>query len=376
MKSSHKFYAATGGLLIAALMGFSQSFADDQVTTPATPEKPIEMVTPANNASGSDKFNLEGVVDNKGEAAPEKDAAAAEDANKAAAAESTESAGKSVVPEKSAPESKDAETTEAVKDSEATKVEAEPAAKSTEAEKSTAESTPEAEEVTPADTEKSTEEATGESEKAELVEESDVPESKVTEEAKEEASVTAAATSEVKAAPVVPVTYVQARHSSVTSSADADEIVAPHPQAEAPLLTMAKTEEATPSSEKTPNGESVVVFFELPQPAGPALVPGQATPLLNSAVSEEATNANVVPATAVQQEAPVQQAATQKNVSRVSAGTTVTSESGTLSRSLARTGSIAQYAALLSAGALILGVAFVAGAIATSRRNSRLVDAE
>ena len=145
-------------------------------------------------------------------------------------------------------------------------------------------------------------------------------------------------------------------------------VAAPDPQAPAPLLTMAKTENTPPAD---PNGQSQVVWFELPEPAGPALVPGQTTPLLNSAVSEApAVNANVVPATAVQASAVQAAPAQQAQVNRAQA----VSEAGTLSRSLARTGSVAQYAALLSVAALIAGVGLLAGAVATTRRRASEVE--
>lgn len=341
MKSSHKFYAATGGLLVAALMGFAGAHADT-----GAPEldasSPIEPVASA-PAGG---FEVGDSAEGKEAVAPEKQEAA--DAEKAPVA---------------AQEKAEKATDEA----EVAKSEAEPVAKDATEEKTEATEAPKAEESAPAEAKENSEEAT--TDEAESTEPST---EKVAEEAKEEAPVTAAAETEVKAEPVIPVTYVLPSHSSVAASGDAEEVVTPQPDAEAPLLTMAKTEEAVPSSEKTPNGESQVVFFELPQPAGPALVPGQATPLLNAAVSEEATvNANVVPSTAVQESAAVTQ-----HSAKVNASSTVAAETGTLSRGLARTGSIAQYATLLSAGALILGVAFLVGAVATSRRNSRLVDAE
>ena len=157
-------------------------------------------------------------------------------------------------------------------------------------------------------------------------------------------------------------TYVSA--ASFTASSRAD-LATPTPVADlGPLMTMANTE-ATPEQ---PNGESMVVWFELPEPAGPALVPGQATPMLGTAVSEEATvSSNVIPATAVQT-AVVSQP--QQNVTAAQASA-VNAESGNLSRSLARTGSIAQYAAILSAAALILGVGLLVGAAATTRRGIR-----
>ncbi|WP_279057865.1 peptidase [Mobiluncus mulieris] len=341
MKSSHKFYAATGGLLVAALMGFAGAHADTGVpeVDASTPIEPVASVP----AGG---FEVGESAEGKETAAPEKQEAA--DAEKA-------------------PVTTQEKAEKAADEAEVAKSEAESVAKDATEEKSEATEAPKAADSAPTEAKENSEEAT--TDKAKTTEPST---EKVAEETKEGTSVAAAAGTEVNAESVVPVTYVLPSHSSVAASDDAEEVVTPQPDAQAPLLTMAKTEEAVPSSEKTPNGESQVVFFELPQPAGPALVPGQATPLLNAAVSEEATvNANVVPSTAVQENAAVAQYNAKANAS-----SKVAAETGTLSRSLARTGSIAQYVTLLSAGALILGLAFLVGAVATSRRNSRLVDAE
>ncbi|WP_278971653.1 peptidase [Mobiluncus mulieris] len=341
MKSSHKFYAATGGLLVAALMGFAGAHADTGVpeVDASTPIEPVASVP----AGG---FEVGESAEGKETVAPEKQEAA--DAEKA-------------------PVTTQEKAEKAADEAEVAKSEAESVAKDATEEKSEATEAPKAADSAPTEAKENSEEAT--TDKAKTTEPST---EKVAEETKEGTSVAAAAGTEVNAESVVPVTYVLPSHSSVAASDDAEEVVTPQPDAQAPLLTMAKTEEAVPSSEKTPNGESQVVFFELPQPAGPALVPGQATPLLNAAVSEEATvNANVVPSTAVQENAAVAQYNAKANAS-----SKVAAETGTLSRSLARTGSIAQYVTLLSAGALILGLAFLVGAVATSRRNSRLVDAE
>ncbi|EEZ91989.1 LPXTG-motif cell wall anchor domain protein [Mobiluncus mulieris 28-1] len=322
-------------------MGFAGAHADTGVpeVDASTPIEPVASVP----AGG---FEVGESAEGKEAAAPEKQEAA--DAEKA-------------------PVTTQEKAEKATDEAEVAKSEAESVAKDATEEKSEATEAPKAADSAPTEAKENSEEAT--TDKAKTTEPST---EKVAEETKEGTSVAAAAETEVNAESVVPVTYVLPSHSSVAASDDAEEVVTPQPDAQAPLLTMAKTEEAVPSSEKTPNGESQVVFFELPQPAGPALVPGQATPLLNAAVSEEATvNANVVPSTAVQENAAV----AQYNV-KANASSKVAAETGTLSRSLARTGSIAQYATLLSAGALILGLAFLVGAVATSRRNSRLVDAE
>lgn len=366
MKSSHKLYAATGGLMIAALMGYAGAFAYDTPTVGAADTQPIEVTSAAPTSATEDTFSLEGISPEETTAPAE--TASADPATEAAPTEAApvdETPAETVVPEESAPGVEPSvETANVSGDTTAT-----PAEKSsTVAEPTTpAETTAGPVQAAPAENAPA-ENAPAEAAPAEKAPAESAPFEVAPD---EETTTTAAAPSEVKAAPVVPVTYVAPRHSTVVPNTTV-EVVVPDPQAEAPLLTMAKTETAPPAPNA--NGESQVVWFELPEPAGPALVPGQATPLLNAAVSEEAAsvNANVVPATAVQQGAV--QTAPQQNVAPARAQ--AVNEAGTLSRGLARTGSIAQYASLLSAGALILGVALLAGAIATTRRNSHLVDAE
>lgn len=301
MKNSHKLYAAGGGLLIAAMMGFAPSFADDGTQAAIEADPAIEVA---------------------GATATENDITVA----------GTE------------------ETAEAQE------TQAEPAT----SEEATEEATPGLGAEPAPGTEPASEDTTPAAE---------TPDTEVSEPAEEQTTPAEEGTAtETEPAParIVPVTYVVPHYSAMAPVST--PVATPDPQAPAPLLTMAKTEN-TPQAD--PNGQSQVVWFELPEPAGPALVPGQATPLLNAAVSEApAVNANVVPATDVQtsavQAAPAQQA--QANRAQTVA------EAGSLSRSLARTGSVAQYAALLSVAALIAGVGLLAGAVATSRRRATTVE--
>ena len=339
MKTTNKLYAAGGGLLVAALIGFSPALADDN-TTAALQDgslSPIEMTMDETPATST--YTVDG-VDQAKDAAAEETTPATDEATaqqKAKATQTPETAEKSS-PEAPAPGVE--VSPEPKTDADAVKAEETADSQATEEPAKDAQETKETE---------GTKDATAEGPKAPATEE-------------KEAKAPAEAAGEVASTVTVPVTYVSA--ASFTASSRAD-LATPTPVADlGPLMTMANTE-ATPEQ---PNGESMVVWFELPEPAGPALVPGQATPMLGTAVSEEATvSSNVIPATAVQT-AVVSQP--QQNVTAAQASA-VNAESGNLSRSLARTGSIAQYAAILSAAALILGVGLLVGAAATTRRGLR-----
>ncbi|WP_279059071.1 hypothetical protein [Mobiluncus curtisii] len=308
MKNTHKLYAAGGGLLIAAMMGFAPSFADDGTQTALEADPAIEVAgaTAADNditVAGSEAVTEENAKAQDAQAEP----SATEEATSEKPAEAAEPAPQ---------ESTSADETAAAGTSE-----------------------PAQEQTTPAKDDAAAEEA--------------APAKEV--EAAESAP-----------AQVVPVTYVVPHYSAM--DADAAPVAEPDPQAPAPLLTMAKTDN-NPQSD--PNSQRQVAWFELPEPAGPALVPGQSTPLLNAAVSEApAVNANVVPATAVQTSAVQAAPAQQGQMNRAQ----TVAEAGTLSRSLARTGSIAQYAALLSVAALIAGAGLLAGAVATTRRRANAIE--
>lgn len=369
MKKSHKFYAATGGLLIAGLMGYAGAYANEPVSDTNTPDQPVELATPTpSNTPGSFEVGVEkgstdaSAVEKTGEAASK-----ATDAKQTATpAEAKSDSKETTVPEESAPlTNKSTEETNAegavdsssekdAKAEEETKGESD----AQDAKDNSSESTGETEESNPA---KPTTDSDASAE-----DKSSTSGSSETSEAADDSSTSEGVTKED--APVV--TYFVPAHNSVANESASKDVVTPDPNAQAPLLTMAKTEEESPTQEKTANGESMVVFFALPQPAGPALVPGQATPLLNAAVSEQATsspvNANVVSTADVQGKPAVQQ----QSVAPIHKSAAVSAESGNLSRSLARTGSVAQYATLLSAGALILGVALLVGAMSV-RRSSR-----
>lgn len=334
MKKSHKLYAAGGGLLVAAMMGFAPSLADDGVQEALQSDPAIEV---AGATATENEFTVAGT-----ETAPAEDQKTEAVDGVVAEEPAEQEAATEKAPTEESVESTDekvAESVEGVENTEATEGEnaTEGTIEGTEGEAVEEETTPE-EGTTPAEPEEEAQDATPEAQ------------------APVEGEVTPAAPVEV-----VPVTYVVPRHSAIVTAAA--PVAAPDPAAEAPLLTMAKTEDAPAT---TDNGDSQVVWFELPEPAGPALVPGQGTPLLNSAVSESAVvNANVVPATAVETAAvrPAQQ-------TQITAGAQTVSESGNLSRSLARTGSVAQYASLLSAAAVIVGVALLGTAVVSSRRRT------
>lgn len=328
MKNSHKLYAAGGGLLIAAMMGFAPSFADDGTQAAIEADPAIEV---AGATATENDITVAGTEETAEAQETQADPATSEEATEEATpglgaepAPGTEPAAEETTP---AAETPDTEVSEPAEE------------QTTPAEEGTATETEPAEEAAPAETRVEAEEA---------------------------APAEPAEAPEPAPARIVPVTYVVPHYSAMAPVST--PVATPDPQAPAPLLTMAKTEN-TPQAD--PNGQSQVVWFELPEPAGPALVPGQATPLLNAAVSEApAVNANVVPATDVQtsavQAAPAQQA--QANRAQTVA------EAGSLSRSLARTGSVAQYAALLSVAALIAGVGLLAGAVVTSRRRASAVE--
>lgn len=340
MKTTNKLYAAGGGLLVAALIGFSPALADDN-TTAALQDgslSPIEMTMDETPATST--YTVDG-VDQAKDAAAEETTPATDEATAQQKAKATETPAETA--EKSTPEAPAPGvevSPEPKTDADAVKAEETADSQATEEPAKDAQETKETEE---------TKDATAEGPKAPATEE-------------KEAKAPAEAAGEVASTVTVPVTYVPA--ASFTASSRAD-LATPTPVADlGPLMTMANTE-ATPEQ---PNGESMVVWFELPEPAGPALVPGQATPMLGTAVSEEATvSSNVIPATAVQT-AVVSQPQQNATAAQASA---VNAESGNLSRSLARTGSIAQYAAILSAAALILGVGLLVGAAATTRRGIR-----
>lgn len=287
MKNANKLYAAGGGLLIAALMGFGTSFADDgtQNALEAGVE-PIEVATEA-VPQGEDAFSLGDETAKPGEAAQ----------TATPSTEPTEPATQTPKPEAEEPAT------------------AEPA--------ENAESTPvDADETEPA-------QVRGAADTAE---------------------------SEVRGMPSESVNYVRARRSMVTSFSAAP--MRPSPRAMAPMLTTASPYAQTSNRS---NGDSQIIFFDLPEAAGPGLMPGAATPLLGTAISEFApVNTNIVAPAAVQ-------AASARYQGSAPA---VAGQNGNLSRSLARTGSVAQYASMLSIAALIIGVSMMGAAFATTRRRN------
>lgn len=243
MKSSHKFYAATGSPLVMALMGFTGIHVDTGApeVDASIPTEPVASVS----AGG---FEVDESAEDKETAAPEK--------QETADAEKTP-----VTTQKKAERATD--------EAEVVKSEAEPAARDTTEEKSEATEAPKAADSAPTGAKENSKKAVaGEAKTTEL------STKEVAEETKEGTSIAATAEAEVNAESVVPVIYVLPSHSSIAASDDTEEVVTPQPDAQVPLSTMAKTEEAVPSLEKTPNGESQVVFFELPQLAEPALAPG------------------------------------------------------------------------------------------------------
>lgn len=140
-------------------------------------------------------------------------------------------------------------------------------------------------------------------------------------------------------------------------------------------LQAQKTENTAPGDPakgSDDNGQSMVVWFELPPAEGPSLQAGQATqPLLGTAVSESPVNANVIETQqSTQPLLSAQQAPSQvQSLRNTQAAKQV--EQGALSRGLARTGSVAQYAAMMSAAALIVGVGMLIGAAATRRKHKQ-----
>lgn len=294
MKNANKLYAAGGGLLIAALMGFGTSFADDgtQNALEAGVE-PIEVATEA-VPQGEDAFSLGDETTKPGEA--------------------TQTATPSETPS--------AEPTESA--TQTPKPEAE--------EHTAAESAAEGVESAPVEGE--------EAEPAGLRAAADVAES------------------EVPAMRSESVNYVRARRSMVTSFSAAP--MRPSPRAMAPMLTTASPYAQTTNRS---NGDSQIIFFDLPEAAGPGLMPGAATPLLGTGISEFApVNTNIVAPAAVQ--------AASARYQGSAAPAAAVGQSGNLSRSLARTGSVAQYASMLSIAALIIGVSMVGAAFATTRRRN------
>lgn len=297
MKNANKLYAAGGGLLIAALMGFGTSFADDgtQNALEAGVE-PIEVSTEA-VPQGDDAFSL------GDETAKPAETTQTATPTETPSAEPTEPATNTPKPEAEEPAT------------------AEPA--------ENAESTPvEADETEPA-------KVRGAADTAE---------------------------SEARGMPSESVNYVRARRSMVTSFSAAP--MRPNPRAMAPMLT---TESPYAQTSNRSNGDSQIIFFDLPEAAGPGLMPGAATPLLGTGISEFApVNTNIVAPAAVQAASARYQG---------SAAPAVAGQSGNLSRSLARTGSVAQYASMLSIAALIIGVSMMGAAFATTRRRN-MVDVD
>lgn len=301
MKNANKLYAAGGGLLIAALMGFGTSFADDgtQNALEAGVE-PIEVSTEA-VPQGDDAFSL------GDETAKPGDATQTATPTETPSAEPTEPATNTPKPEAEEPAA--AEPTE------------------------NAESTPvEADETEPA----------GSRAAADTAE------------------------SEVRGMPSESVNYVRARRSMVTSFSAAP--MRPSPRAMAPMLTTESPYAQASYSSNHSNGDSQIIFFDLPEAAGPGLMPGAATPLLGTGISEFApVNTNIVAPAAVQ--------AASARYQGSAAPAAAVGQSGNLSRSLARTGSVAQYASMLSIAALIIGVSMMGAAFATTRRRN-MVDVD
>lgn len=302
MKNANKLYAAGGGLLIAALMGFGTSFADDgtQNALEAGVE-PIEVATEA-MPQGEDAFSLGDEAAKPVEAT--QTATPSETPSETPSAEPTESTTQTPKPEAEEPTA------------------AEPAAEGVES------ATVEGEEAEPAGLRAAAD-----------VAESDVP----------------AMRSE-------SVNYVRARRSMVTSFSAAP--MRPSPRAMAPMLTTASPYAQTTNRS---NGDSQIIFFDLPEAAGPGLMPGAATPLLGTGISEFApVNTNIVAPAAVQ----AASARYQGSAASAAAPAAAVGQSGNLGRSLARTGSVAQYASMLSIAALIIGVSMVGAAFATTRRRN------
>lgn len=298
MKNANKLYAAGGGLLIAALMGFGTSFADDG--TQNALEAGVEPIEVSNEAvpQGDDAFSLGDETAKPG------------DATQTATPTETPSA----KPTESATQTPKAEVEESAA--------AEPA--------ENAESTPV---------------EAGETEPAGLRAAADTAES------------------EARGMRSESVNYVRARRSMVTSFSAAP--MRPSPRAMAPMLTTASPYAQTSNRS---NGDSQIIFFDLPEAAGPGLMPGAATPLLGTGISEFASvNTNIVAPAAVQ--------AASARYQGSAAPAAAVGQSGNLSRSLARTGSVAQYASMLSIAALIIGVSMMGAAFATTRRRN-MVDVD